>query len=74
MAQYTMTKCDRCGKDIVNESGCYNRNYALSHFSAKLTVWGVGEPRYSQGERVDLCTDCYNEFVNFLESPKKGRG
>ena len=72
MAQYTSTKCDRCGKDIVNTSGCYNENYALRHYSAKLTVWGVGELRSSMGNRIDLCTDCYNDFIDFLEFSKKG--
>lgn len=59
--------CDRCGKRIVNTKGCYNENYALRDDSARITLWGVGEPRGAAGQRIDLCVECYEKFVNFLE-------
>ena len=64
----TETFCDRCCKKIVNSKGCYNENYALRDDSARITLWGVGEPRGSGGQRIDLCVKCYEKFVNFLES------
>ena len=67
MISKSMT-CDKCGKPIVNKTGCYNENYALRYSSAKITLWGVGEMRSSLGQRIDLCEDCYNSFVSWLES------
>lgn len=67
MAQKTQTVCDRCGKDIINTSSCYCPTYALKDYSAKITLWGVGEPRSSFGQRIDLCLECYDKFVIFLE-------
>ena len=67
MAQKTQIVCDRCGKEIVNPASCYHHTYALKDYSAKITLWGVGEPRSSFGQRIDFCCDCYNKFINFLE-------
>ena len=65
--QKSETFCDKCGKNIENPLECYNKNYALRHVSAKITFWPVGEPRSSFGQRIDLCEDCCNDFVKFLE-------
>jgi hypothetical protein len=67
VSQKTEVVCDRCGKDISNPNDYYVPTYALKDYSAKITLWGVGEPRYSQGQRIDLCPECYEKFVNFLE-------
>lgn len=67
MAQKTEVICDRCGRKIENSKGCYNPNYCLRDDSAKITLWAVGEPRGSFGQRIDLCVDCYEKFVAFLE-------
>ena len=67
MISKSMT-CDKCGRNIVNDKGCYNENYALRDSSAKITLWGVGEPRSSFGQRIDLCQGCFVSFVNWLES------
>ena len=67
MAQKTEVTCDRCGQRIVNTKGCYNANYCLRDDSAKITLWGVGEPRSTFGQRIDLCVDCYQKFVSFIE-------
>ena len=68
MASKTQIVCDRCGKDIINPMECYRPTYALKNYSAKITLWGVGEPRSSFGQRIDLCPDCYEKFINFLEN------
>ena len=67
MSQKIEIVCNRCGKEIINPTGCYCPTYALKEYSAKITLWGVGEPRSSFGQRIDLCPDCYEEFVSFLE-------
>ena len=66
--------CDRCGKHIVNDKGCYNENYALRDSSAKITLHRVREPRSTPGQRIDLCKDCYQSFVNWLESEVDSNG
>lgn len=67
MAQKTEIVCDRCGKEISNPINGYCPTYALKNYSAKITLWPVGEPRSSFGQRIDLCPDCYEEFVGFME-------
>lgn len=67
MALKTQIICNRCGKDIVNPTDCYCPTYALKNYSAKITLWPVGEPRSSFGQRIDLCEECYEKFINFLE-------
>ena len=67
MAQKLEIICNKCGKEITNPLGCYCKTSFLKNYSAKITLWGVGEPRSSFGERIDLCVDCYNKFVEFLE-------
>ena len=59
--------CNKCGKEIVNDSGCYKTNYAIYRYSARIQLWGVNEPRGYGGQRIDLCPKCYEEFINFLE-------
>ena len=67
MAQRTEIVCDRCGKDITNPKECYSPTYSPKDYSAKITLWGVGEPRSSFGQRIDFCEDCYDDFVSFME-------
>ena len=55
--------CNKCGKDIP----CYN-NMAITENSALIQVYGVGERRTSQPQRIDLCPDCYQKFINWFES------
>ena len=56
-------KCDKCGIDIP----CYN-NMAITENSALIQLLGVGESRTSKPQRIDLCLECYQKFVNWLES------
>lgn len=60
MAQKVEVICDRCGKEI-------SRYYDIKNSSAKIQLWGVGEYRASGGQRIDLCEDCYCDFVSFLD-------
>ena len=60
MSQKIEILCDRCGREIVG--------YDIKISSAKIQLWGVGEHRTSAGQRIDLCKDCYADFVTFLEN------
>ena len=56
--------CDKCGKeikDIIN-------NAQLSQKTARIDLYPVGEARTYPSQRIDLCEDCYQEFINFLET------
>ena len=55
--------CDRCGKEIENVIN----NMQLSEKSARIDLYAVGKNRTAPSQRIDLCEDCYQEFINFLE-------
>jgi hypothetical protein len=65
MSQKVEVICDRCGKMI-------SLYQDIKNSSAKIQLWGVGEYRASGGQRIDLCEDCYCEFVTFLEGGADG--
>lgn len=67
MAKRASIICDKCGRDIVNPNTYYSPDYALHKFSAKMTLWGVGVERYQTGQRIDLCEECFEKFINFIE-------
>lgn len=58
--------CDRCGKEIANSHSCYLPTYAIKDYSAKIDFYNVGVPR-TQPQRIDLCSECAEKFINFLE-------
>ncbi|MBR2388137.1 MAG: hypothetical protein IKB02_09845 [Clostridia bacterium] len=59
MSQKVEVVCDRCGREITS--------YDIKISSAKIQLWAVGEHRSMPGQRIDLCEDCYEKFVNFIE-------
>ena len=59
MSRKTEVLCDRCGREITS--------YDIKISSARIDIWGVGIPRSYHGQRIDLCEDCYEKFVAFLE-------
>ena len=63
MSQKVEVQCDRCGKEI---SGYYD----IKNETAKIHLWKVGDYRASGGQRIDLCSDCYLDFVSFMEGAK----
>lgn len=63
MSKISKFFCDRCGKEIVN----IINNVQLSEKTARIDLYGIGERRTCPTQRIDLCEDCYQEFVNFLE-------
>lgn len=59
--------CDRCGR----EKEIITKNDIIISF-ARIELWGVGQLRTSPPQRVDLCEDCYQKFVNYMESEVQG--
>lgn len=52
--------CDKCE--------CAISSHNTKEESAKLQLWGPGEYRGTQGQRIDLCMKCYLDLVKFLEN------
>lgn len=55
--------CDICGREITGHSA-----EAIASVSARIQFWGPGDYRSGSGQRMDLCMDCYERFVSFLEN------
>ena len=55
--------CNRCGKDIPSSAA-----YITRDFSARIQWYGVGATRSNPGERIDLCVECAESFIKWLES------
>ncbi len=58
--------CDICAAEIKGHSA-----EAISGKSAQIKLWSPGEYRAGGGQRIDLCVDCYERFVNFLETGRE---
>jgi hypothetical protein len=54
--------CDRCGKEFKAIN-----NAQLSAQSARIDLYAIGQPRTYPSQRIDLCEECYQEFISFLE-------
>lgn len=59
MSRKTEVYCDRCGREITD--------YDIKISSARIDLWGIGVPRSYGGQRIDLCQECYEKFVSFME-------
>lgn len=57
--------CDRCGKEFETVN-----NQQLSEVSARLDLYPIGCRRTCPEQRIDLCEDCYQEFINFMENSR----
>lgn len=51
-----VTVCDICGKDIDIKS------------PAKIRIWGPGLPDEKFSFKLDLCSQCYIELMNYLNT------
>lgn len=54
--------CDKCGKELTAIN-----NAQISEVSARIDLYAIGQRRTCPSQRIDLCEDCYQEFINFLE-------
>ena len=57
----TQTFCDRCGKELPAIS-----NAELSRISARIDLFPIMQNR-NNPQRIDLCKDCFEQFVSFME-------
>lgn len=55
--------CDRCGKELTAIN-----NTQISEASARIDLYAIGQRRTCPSQRIDLCEDCFERFVTFLES------
>lgn len=62
MSRVTTLSCDRCGAEI----SVYHVK-SSKDTSAKILLNAPGEYRGCGGQRIDLCIDCYSQFIKFLE-------
>lgn len=65
----TVTKCDRCGKDIIDSNSAYLGTCVHIYPKMKITYDDVRIDsdcvEETEGE-VDLCEDCQKEVYNFI--------
>ena len=54
--------CDRCGKSRKMRT----KNDIIISF-AKIDLWQVGQHRSGPPQRIDLCEECCEKFIIFLE-------
>lgn len=66
MAQRREITCDKCGAIIIDLNRCGLN--VMKEYSAKIHFWGVGQPRSYGEQRIDLCVECANKFVEFIEN------
>ena len=62
MSRVSKIVCDRCGREIVAIN-----NAQVSETSARIDLYPIGCNRTCPSQRIDLCEDCNQEFINFLE-------
>lgn len=60
MSKRTCVVCDICGIDISP--------FRTKEESALIRLWPPNDYRTSSGQRIDLCVQCYDNFVSFLEA------
>ena len=68
--------CDRCGREVTEtyHAQYYNAlrggTWRTNIKWAKLNIWDPEQQKGLQPSRVDLCCDCYDEFITFMEGGK----
>lgn len=62
MSKYVEYTCDICGAEIIGHSA-----QAVAGESALIKLWTPGEYRAGPGQRMDLCLNCYERFIRFVE-------
>lgn len=63
MSKIEKITCDRCGTDLTTIN-----NAQISKTSARIDLYPIGQPRTYPSQRIDLCEDCYNAFISFIET------
>lgn len=63
MSRSEIISCNRCGKEIPT----FN-HIQISEMSARIDLYAIGQRRTCPSQRIDLCEDCFEKFVGFLET------
>ena len=65
--------CDRCGKEIIEtyRSEYFNcirgQTWRTNIAFAKLGLWQPKQNKAEKPQVIALCSECYEEFVDFME-------
>ena len=63
MSKIEIITCDKCGRELPAIN-----NAQISQMSARIDLYAMGQPRTYPSQRIDLCEECFNEFVSFMET------
>ena len=63
MSKVETVICDKCGKEIT----AFN-NTQISENSARIDLYAVGQRRTCPSQRIDLCEECFEQFITFMET------
>ena len=63
MSKFEIIMCDRCGKELP----AFNNTH-ISENSARIDLYAIGQRRTCPSQRIDLCEECYNAFIQYLET------
>ena len=62
--QLSDVRCNYCGRDVEKE----NQGYFEDHVSLSKT-WGYFSPFDGEAHNIDLCIDCYQDWITQFEIP-----
>ena len=68
MSDKRVCECDRCGQEIFASQNNWLPREAMNGHSARIQLWKPEDLRSSPGQRIDLCEECFHEFIKFMES------
>ena len=63
MSKVETVICDKCGRELT----AFN-NAQISQTSARIDLYPIGCRRTAPSQRIDLCAECFEQFVSFLET------
>lgn len=63
MSKVEVIICDKCGKELTAIN-----NAQISEISARIDLYAIGQRRTCPSQRIDLCEECYEQFINFFET------
>ena len=60
----TDVRCNSCGRDVdKNHAGYFEDHVSLSK------TWGYHSPFDGEAHAIDLCVDCYSDWITRFEIP-----
>ena len=68
MSKSETITCDRCGRKIVVVHNNWLSRSTMNGCAAMIKLWKPEDLRSLPGDRIDLCENCYQKFINFMET------